>query len=334
MRNVEFGGFRDGYFRRNIVLPLDHTYYKEKGRLLKEYHYKDVYQTILERWPEEEKLLLYGPVYLDLDAEDLTREEFEKAKFDAILLMTHFTQQLGISEKEIQLYFSGGKGFHILLRPEIFNLSPREDMHLRHKAYVKYLKSYTMHDTLDTKIYDDKRLFRIANTINAKTGLYKIPLSFDELRTINEVTIRQMATNPRLRGYSDPTISKNAAEEYEKAMESLKPVNRTQGDKVIHHDADLLPCVEDILDTGASKGSRNNTSVALASSILQTGKTPEETIHILEDWNERNDPPMVDDEVKQTVKSAWSHLNNGKTYGCGYFQDLGYCQEGCKLLKR
>ena len=51
--------------------------------------------------------------------------------------------------------------------------------------------------TLDTKIYESVRLWRLINSRHETSGLYKTRLSLHELKTLKIEDIRQLATRPR-----------------------------------------------------------------------------------------------------------------------------------------
>ncbi len=50
--------------------------------------------------------------------------------------------------------------------------------------------------SIDTAIYEHNRLWRIPNTKNRKSGLYKIPLTFDQLATLSIDQIKKLAKQP------------------------------------------------------------------------------------------------------------------------------------------
>lgn len=74
-------------------------------------------------------------------------------------------------------YFSGSKGFHIEI-PLIFfeGFTEGASLYKQFRAYAKKeLKA------ADMAIYDISRLWRITNTVNSKTGLYKIQISMEDI---------------------------------------------------------------------------------------------------------------------------------------------------------
>ena len=99
---------------------------------------------------------------------------------------------------------------------------------------------------------------------------------------------------------------------------------------------ELLPCVKYILQNGAQKGGRNNTAMALASSLYQRNPNDyEEVLDIMKTWNiKKLDTPLAERELENTVKSAYRNVQDGKRYGCAAFIDLGICVKGCPIRKK
>ena len=85
-------------------------------------------------------------------------------------------KELGVEENKLQIFFSGNKGFHLIIPAELFGIKPSKNLN---KIYRKMAKSFCekiQNKTLDLGIYDRRRLLRIPNSINSKANLYKIPL--------------------------------------------------------------------------------------------------------------------------------------------------------------
>lgn len=99
--------------------------------------------------------------------------DLELTRKDAITLCERLIQS-GIEQNKIKIYFSGSKGFHIELdTTDSFSRTEYENI-------LKNLAGDL--STLDTKVTDEQRIFRIALTKHPKTGLYKIPLTLKELQ--------------------------------------------------------------------------------------------------------------------------------------------------------
>lgn len=336
-KQIEMGGAKKGYFSRNHFIEINESFKQKKENFIKKYNNTDVYQTILETWiDEEEKKLLYGPIYLDIDGDDMCENAFKKTKKDTLLIIRFLIDVCHIPENQINLYFSGSKGFHILIPPKILGLDASEDLNIKYKTFAEYTNTYTLHGGVDTGIYDNRRLFRLNNSINSKTGLYKVPMTIKQFYNMDYNSILEYASKPRKIILSKPEFNERAKREYDliQSRAALKKAKKSKRDKkIVFEDGSILPCVEHLLENGTDQGSRNNTCVALASSLLQNGQQPKQVSEIMLEWNERNDPPLPETEVLTTVKSAHQLTAQGRGYGCTFFYNQGYCQEGCPLAK-
>jgi replicative DNA helicase/DNA primase catalytic subunit len=129
-----------------------------------------------------------GPAYttkliFDFDS----KEDVEMAKQDAIRLLEELqTQGINVVEST-RVFFSGNKGFHVELYTTK-KFTPEEC-----KNISLYIKRALNLQTLDTVIYNTTRLYRINNTLNIKSGLYKIELEPEDLLALSVEQIRERA---------------------------------------------------------------------------------------------------------------------------------------------
>jgi hypothetical protein len=109
------------------------------------------------------------------DAQNPARAVAEAAHFVRV-----WEKDYGFPPEALRIYFSGMKGISIEIPSELFEgFEPSPDIAdwLRHLA-TKMTPGAT---TLDTKIYEKLRLWRVPNTRHGGSGLYKIPLTAKEL---------------------------------------------------------------------------------------------------------------------------------------------------------
>jgi hypothetical protein len=97
----------------------------------------------------------------------------------------------------INTAYSGNKGFHVTASSQLLDkLSGFYDTPLRLQYLAHKLAGNI--SGIDYCIYGNStRLIRSLNTINAKSGLYKIPLFEDEINTLSPEEIISLARNPR-----------------------------------------------------------------------------------------------------------------------------------------
>jgi hypothetical protein len=330
---IEMGGVKNGYFTRNKFIEIN-----QLNKHLNEYD-GDIYSTIYRYDSKDQNTANFiAPLYLDLDIDDI-EHNFYKIKQDLALVLRRLKTVFSLSDKDIELYFSGSKGFHILVNHNIFGFEPSRDINKQYKKVAVDLKTYTVNKTIDTKIYDNKRLFRIPNTINHKTGLYKVAISYEKIKNMNSYDeLKAYASKPKI---SKPCVYKynhKAREAFDALIERIdaeeKAKINTKLAKEFIQKRELLPCVQYILKNGCAKGQRNNTTVALANSLFQVGKDFDEVLEIITYWNkEKNEDPLDQAEIRTTVMSAYNNAKQNRFYGCTVFRDLDVCVKGCPIHK-
>ena len=97
-------------------------------------------------------------------------------------------EKYGINKNNIEIYFSGNKGFHLVVTLNRY-INPDQVYNICVKKFGKDLKS------LDSAVYDPSRIFRIPGTKHQKSGLYKIPLTYDQLHQLAINQIKNLATS-------------------------------------------------------------------------------------------------------------------------------------------
>lgn len=127
-----------------------------------------------------------GPAYsnrlfFDLDS----KEDINIAKKDAVNLLIRLGE-VGVSlEKEIKIYFSGNKGFHV-------------EVPIEATLTVEEMKNLccgiaTDLESFDDVIYNTSRIIRIPNTKHQVSGLYKVQLEPDDLISYTVEEIKEIA---------------------------------------------------------------------------------------------------------------------------------------------
>ena len=333
---TELGGAKEKAFRRNVYYHCSDTLPEKIKSFCQQYNNTDVFQCLYKYSSLDEDALLYAPFYLDLDA-DITSERKYKKMIPYVIRAYIALCHMGLKKNDIQLYFSGSKGFHIVIDPRVLGIVPIKDLNAIYKALALYLYHVYNIPVIDLRIYDKRRLFRIPNTINSKTGLYKVPISFDLLYDYTYDKLLEYAKEPKQLPEYSCKINANAAILFYKMVQRYRqykqPVkNNSDNYKIPEVKQDLLPCIHTILQEGAIQGSRNNTLIVLASGLLQSGYKIDEIESMTLQWNQINDPPLSESEVLNTVHSAYAMLKNGRRYGCASIRELGLCSSNeCRL---
>jgi hypothetical protein len=219
--------------------------------------------------------------------------DLERARQEADAIVGKLNVLYSVPANYMRLAFSGSKGFHIVIPIEAFTNNPRMELDF----FRVFLG--VAHDLLDGfegvdfKIYESKRIFRMSNTINAKTGLYKIPITLAELRDLSIEQIQELAKSPRRIDFL-PTDEISPVEQlseiYEKHRRSKKEPQKAEGAGLI---------------AGKLSGGRNDALTKLTGLYISTGFDEEFTLEFMRLWNEKNAPPLDDDELKETISKQF-----------------------------
>ena len=270
---------------------------------------------------------LYGGLYFDLDSEG----DFEKVRQDALVVLEYLNTVYTIKPEETEIYYSGQKGVHIVVPPEVLDIEPNRLLNLIYKYIATNVSKYTPNKTVDLKIYDSKRMFRIPNTIHEKTGLYKIRLTYDELKTLSKEEIVTLAKSPRKTKPKYYNKNANAHTSFEHSIKSFIKDNNIKNltDRKYKRKIDFIPpCIQNLLDNGAEVGSRNISIACLASFYKTYGKSEKEAIELIKEWNSKNKTPTNTNELIRTVKSLYS---SNAEYGCSTFKLITTCSDECRI---
>lgn len=317
-------------FNRNVYLQCNEFF-----EFFKSHSLIDSYcSAYLYNDSKVEQAELYGNLYLDFD----DKNNVENAREDLIHTLSFFKIVYQIPNDQMKIYFSGNKGFHLIVPKEILGVEPDKNLNGIFKTIAEQVKRYSIHKTVDLQIYDNKRLFRIPNSINGKTNLYKIIITPEELFNLSIDQIRQMATQPRnLKLNINPIINPVANNQYRQAIKQYEQQVKQQNIKAkgfrYKKTLNVTPkCIETILENGAEEGARNVSIACLTSFYKESGKTLDEIIDLLTEWNSKNTKPTPVREMKSTIKSIFF---SDKTYGCNTLQTITQCDgDNCQLMKQ
>jgi len=273
------------------------------------------------------------PFYYDLDSENI-----EDSLKDLKMLVAYFTK-LGIPRQIIQTYFSGKKGFHFVINEKIMGIKPSNDLNYVMK-YVKdklsaFLKLKTGCESSESK----RKMLRTVNTVNLKSGLYKIAITDEDMKDIN--TILKKAKYPQ------ENIYENGHSEYSCAVEWWKRAIKNYKPRVFiapPSKIDVIPmCIKDLFTNSIqAKGTRHRAILSLASFFKSYGFDENKTKKLLSEWSKKIPKKFSDTtdrsktaNVTTVVKSVYSSENY--LFNCPYILSLPWkikCnREDCKFNK-
>lgn len=233
-----------------------------------------------------------GDLYFDFDSPDI-----EKSRQDCISVMRYLKDSLGVREEHLKAYFSGSKGFHLVVPWHATGLFPRVDLH---DVYRKFASGLAVPEicpggTLDTKIYNSRRCFRIAGSTHQKTGKKKVRLSLADLKT--EIADTELASemgtcSPDVKLRDALLMVREAMREDREEKERLPDEFRTTP----------LDCIDFALKSGVPQGNRNDTIFTVGLYMKGLGMGEEDSVEIIM-RSKLGTLPV--NEVRTTIHSAY-----------------------------
>jgi len=269
--------------------------------------------------------------YLPIDVDE--KENIAKALKSTRHILNTLENQYGLDLGTVKVYYSGSKGFHIMLPSQLFGFEPSKDL----SQIFKNIVSELVQDVkLDTTIYEVVRLFRLPNTVNDKANRYKIPLSISEVMSLDIKEMQDMAVNPREVDFLPPSeieLNESLNELYLKVKERFKNKKKPKLElgkdiQTTENMKNVKLCYHNIITKGAIDGNRDNTALRLANYYKKLGYPVEVTTGIMNGWNSMLSPVL--DDVDKFIKQSY---NNNYDFGCndGVLKD--YCSKKCYLYK-
>jgi DNA replication protein DnaC len=168
------------------LIPTTENIYKYVNDQKKDY-YVSVYSYNEEQKKQfEEKGTISGITKVSTNklVFDFDSNKIEDSRKDALEVVNRLSKY-GINNDNINIYFSGGKGFHLVLNTN-YNFTPSQAK----KAAIKIAKGLK---TFDSVVYNSNRIFRLPYTKHPESGLYKVPLTLTELKTLSIDEIKTIA---------------------------------------------------------------------------------------------------------------------------------------------
>lgn len=226
----------------------------------------------------------------DLDSEDLDKAHEE---------MQTLCQEFESGCIGFYTYFSGGKGFHVMVPTEQFAFEPTDDDGVLARMAHTIAEELKI-STWDSKVYNKTRVLRAVGSKHPKTGLHKIKM--DWRASLED--IKKAAKRNHHAGTSDTTWESNdiLCQVYEKAK--VRVIR-----EVAPH---ITNALAGLLSAPVAKGGRNDAAYKLAQYYARRAITEADARFILRSWNAQQVvPPLSDDELCRTVASAYSRgINN------------------------
>jgi hypothetical protein len=265
-----------------------------------------------------------GKVWAPFLPIDLDHAELLPALEAAKRLSGFLLERWAIDPGALQIYFSGFKGFHILLDTRLFGrIAPSKNLPTIFDSIRRHLAQELpepLRETVDLSIKDRVRLLRLPNTIHEKSKLHKIILSPGEIESVDPQKIRELARTASPLRFTDESglVSRVDIRANPKASELFSRIRRQTAKLTrkpfvyrIRRPDDLskldLVCagLRRVWESHIEPGYRNNCAIRLASEFRLMGLSSDETEQKLLEWNQRNGIELPPTELQSVVHSAY-----------------------------
>ena len=267
-----------------------------------------------------------------------------------------------------QAFFSGGRGFHIVIPHSAFAQPLAEDNHLVNRRIAELIQEETGDLHIDWAIYSNRRQFRLPNTRHQRTGLYKVILTRSDLE-MGEGHILQLARSPiavpplpdghceymaglyavgadRVRSQKRFAVKSSRVECLPAARQSQPRVVTGDGDDEDYvvvaglHELVHPPCIREALARGVpdpSSANRNQVTVMLAGYLKTIGRKLNESTEFLTRHALKVLAPFshsTPEEIGSSTRTATSTVFRHDRYqfNCYTARRLGFeCNDTCEL---
>jgi len=316
--------------KNRIVIPSgNHNCFKSVQRYRQAVSDRDSAETFEASRIDGNYQMHYCGLFFDFDAKpgegEHLRFAIERARKEANKLCNFFlTRFQDINPAHVQVWFSGGKGFHVLVRPEVFGITPHTHLTYMIKNMAWSLGDLLDLDTLDRGVYTISRLWRIHNSVHQSTNLRKTELDVRELSTLTASDIIKRAGGSQPEQLFPEEEYENIAavieasawwddwERYYKWQDEMsrhypsKRVTRPEGE-------DGLPvCMANLRDVGVRPGGkqRNHTAMVMATYWKDMGYSIETCREYIDDWTKDHYGGREPRELKENIANSRSAVRS------------------------
>ena len=244
--------------------------------------------------------------YDGLVSADFIPVDIDKPDPSKVTAIVEVLKEFEIHPKNLAFYFSG-RGFHIEIPTELISIIPIpvSEFYTRTKRFISSIGFESTSISCDMSMYNTHQLYRLSNTINSKSGLYKIPIRYSE---IND-NLQVLAKEPRYEEFADFDVDTNEymntlwIETYsdtitkEQAQENLYKTSFAIDTSSYKKTETIHPY------SGVNSGSRNKTASTYTRKLIMEGCSTDVAMGILYEWNKTNYPPLEINELQRTFES-------------------------------
>lgn len=275
---------------------------------------------------------------------DIDRETLGEAQ-EAVRKVHGFLDH--VAPGQARLYYSGSKGFHVVLPYQTLGASPSATLCSREYRQLAGIVHRATGVEPDYKIYSPSRMLRMPDSWHPKTGLYKVELDPSE---IDEC--QWLAQEPRgVVNTAPPELAEAAHLLYLEAVEAVEEQDRALGEMTPQFDfnpggSGVPPCVTWIQQHGLPGRSTRHAVYMIMARYWKSSGVP------LESYNSFNslDQSCALSRARDFAVTHQAHTSTPQSvrvrdmeacvryvYGqpggfkCQHVQAIGLCQDHCSV---
>ena len=254
-------------------------------------------------------------IIFDIDKEDRSDEAIlELARAFCEQLISEF----GLRVDQVCPTFSG-VGYHIHI-PELFDFKTATTLPQEVKKVMNHF--FPVADN----IFDSRRIIRVEGTLNPKSGLYKIPLTWEQLENMTHVEVMELAKTmpaPLPLLFSKELCDNKLRERVREVGVELSAVKKKE---VSHDTSNIVTCMQKLYDTKDQPGTRHARILRMASAWRRAGLPQDAVQKLIHGWA----PTLPIDELQRTVSDVYT---KGYAYSCHDAIMMEYCDSKCIYFK-
>ena len=278
-----------------------------------------------------------GDLWFDIDHKPKDDGSLAAALKDAIndtRRLVSYLESIGLDPKFIQLYASGGKGFHVCIPASLFSSGTAiKNLPRIYKYMAEIIRDRAGILGLDMNTYSSGKgkLMRVENKLR-DNGKYKVPVTPDELRVMTPEMYQEVTSKPRALVGSEPVglvselvaLFTDAQREFDRA--SRQKVEQLADDALDAFANSPPKCVDQLVHNEGCKqfeGVFNSAKMSLARYLMNAPLTESHREELLDTFADHWSPSRypTKDARKKAVREAYPFAQeNG--FGCGFMYSL------------
>jgi hypothetical protein len=248
-----------------------------------------------------------GPCWCRWLVLDIDRADLVQALADARRLVQAIHERYPEMEGEVLVYFSGGKGFHVLVMLT-HNPPPAVGFNRVARTFAEALAARAG-VKIDTSVYDIAHIIRLPNTRHPRTGLFKRRIELDALFALDVPRILELAKHPA--GDGIPVVRSSplqlAVDWCEAERETVRAV---EARATAHRDSGTIDTrapryFVDFVRFGVDEGERRPTLFRCAAWLTEQGAPPSLCFALLTEPG--RDLGLIPKDVERQIECGIEH---------------------------